>query len=510
MASRPRSPGFQAGFRSAVIALVATASARAQDPIWSVSADFDPSRVDLSARSKWVPDHDGDGVSDVLLASLASDHGGDFEDVVQLRSGADGAFLHEWNDATSFQLGAHSSGAGDIDADGIGDFAFVDLFFAVPDENVWIYSGATYAPILAYTPESQSVHRLIPLGDVDADGHDDFVVSLPGIGSGAGAVRWISGRDGTALFKRRGDTDMDGLGARLARIADLDGDSFPEVAAGAPQNWFGTGGYVRIFSGRTGAIVRDLFGPAGVSEFGGFGLDDAGDVDGDGIHDVIVSTPGYDLPSGPNAGLVMVFSGADGSTLFEAAGANPGDYFGTAAVGLGDVNGDGFSDFHTWRSNDAVIWSGRTLQVLYRFDGSDTLEIAGSGANLGSDVDGDGRADLLLIDFHGTAEPNFSVRGGNDLWLLSEPDVARASDVLTFTTGENDPGLLTIRFLVEVDGVPLMLAIPPFGTFGGDRRRVESFVLPPGLGVHTLVHVSFAQGPARGVLVSGRETLRIE
>src|SRR5688572_4563124 len=91
---------------SAITAIAVTSmspGARAQDPIWTVSADFDPARVDLSARSRWVPDHDGDGVSDVLLASPASDFGG--EDVVQLRSGADGSFLHEWRDATPFSLG---------------------------------------------------------------------------------------------------------------------------------------------------------------------------------------------------------------------------------------------------------------------------------------------------------------------------------------------------------------------------------------------------------------------
>jgi hypothetical protein len=144
--------------------------------------------------------------------------------------------------------------------------------------------------------------------------------------------------------------------------------------------------------------------------------------------------------------------------------------------------------------------------VLYRFDRVSLPGIAGHGG----DVDGDGRADLMLTEFHGLAEPDFVMRGGNDLWLLTEPDVASAGDTVTYTTGENDAGLLTIRFLVEVDGAPLMVPLPPIGSFGSDRRRVESFVLPPALGAHTLVSVAFAQSPVRGLIVSGRETLQLE
>src|SRR4029078_6945506 len=80
----------------------------------------------------------------------------------------------------------------------------------------------------------------------------------------------------------------------------------------------------------------------------GASLASAGDVNGDGIADVIVGEPDYDGPSTPNPheGRAMVFlgspSGPSLSPIWAAEGAQDG--FGAAVASAGDVNGDGFDD----------------------------------------------------------------------------------------------------------------------------------------------------------------------
>src|SRR5262249_22002149 len=99
-------------------------------------------------------------------------------------------------------------------------------------------------------------------------------------------------------------------------------------------------------------------------------------------------------------------------------------------------------------------------------------------------------------------------RAGNDLWMHAEPEEASGLDVVTFTTLERTPGLLTVRVIVEVDGLPTFIVLPPFGSLVSDEPLIESFTVPPGLGGHHLDHVALAQrSAAGGIVVSGHEAL---
>ena len=72
-------------------------------------------------------------------------------------------------------------------------------------------------------------------------------------------------------------------------------------------------------------------------------VSDAGDVNGDGVADLIVGA-GLDSTNGTFRGSARVLSGVDGSVLHDFEGDTVGDLFGTSVSGAGDVNGDGFAD----------------------------------------------------------------------------------------------------------------------------------------------------------------------
>ena len=104
--------------------------------------------------------------------------------------------------------------------------------------------------------------------------------------------------------------------------------------------------------------------------------------------------------NGPT-GSARVLSGSDGSVLYNFDSDIAGDEFGTSVSGAGDVNGDGTPDLIAGaprvRINGSDIGRARVLlgidgSVLYNFDGE---EFGGSVSGAG-DVNGDGRADLIV------------------------------------------------------------------------------------------------------------------
>ena len=131
---------------------------------------------------------------------------------------------------------------------------------------------------------------------------------------------------------------------------------------------------------------------------------DAGDIDSDGVHDVLTSAPYLTL--GPNqraAGRVYLYSGRTGEELRRHTG-TAGDLLGLSVSGVGDLDGDGHADYAATatRTNDPVrpgaemVWSGKDGKVLRMW----TCSIAGATMGFDStslpDCNGDGARDLLF------------------------------------------------------------------------------------------------------------------
>src|SRR5690606_6439208 len=136
-------------------------------------------------------------------------------------------------------------------------------------------------------------------------------------------------------------------------IDDIDGDGWNEVLVGNAGTFtagrtigYTSGGYV--LSGRDGAILREhhIGGSTGVDFAGRFGwsLASLGDVDDDGVGDYAIGQPGAFSGSESPDPSVHIISGATGDSIVVLSA--PADVvgFGTALLGLGDVNGDGTPD----------------------------------------------------------------------------------------------------------------------------------------------------------------------
>jgi hypothetical protein len=131
------------------------------------------------------------------------------------------------------------------------------------------------------------------MGDMDGDGCADLA-----IGSRQGPVNQpmdvflYSGKTGSLIDTFHGTRNQDFFGQALANAGDQDGDGYPELLIGAPNDdsIFTDGGAVHLFSGRT---RRELyrFDAEGAGGFFGLAVAGGGDPDGDGVPDFLAGAP---------------------------------------------------------------------------------------------------------------------------------------------------------------------------------------------------------------------------
>ena len=189
------------------------------------------------------------------------------------------------------------------------------------------------------------------LRDVDRDGAKDAIIGAPfhatAAGSNAGHVDVRSGRSGAVLhsyFGRPGEL----LGYAIADAGDVDGDGVHDVLIGAPQGGLSctgteTGpGHAYVRSGATGALLLTLGGAPSRSHLGA-AVSSAGDINGDGHADLLVGAPCAG-PTGAESGAAYVFSGASGTVLRRFAGVRAGDHFGIGTAAVGDIDRDRITD----------------------------------------------------------------------------------------------------------------------------------------------------------------------
>src|SRR5262249_33186619 len=141
-------------------------------------------------------------------------------------------------------------------------------------------------------------------------------------------------------FTVNGD-NFTSFGYSIATIGDIDQDGVRDILVGAPDYASETDpalGRITIYSGKTGALLREQVGEVG--DFLGWAVADADDVDGDGVEDYLVGAPLWNYGTGK----VMMKSGATGATLWTFSSNTKGWFQGKAVSRIGDFDQDGVDD----------------------------------------------------------------------------------------------------------------------------------------------------------------------
>ncbi|MCB9916663.1 MAG: FG-GAP repeat protein [Planctomycetes bacterium] len=346
----------------------------------------------------YVGDLTGDGVEEFAVGAPFDGPLVQRRGAVFVYDGATRALVHEWHGLDGWELGHTVARVGDVDQDGTPDVLVDAQQFDSYRGRVLVYSGATGA-VLQQRDGLASWEglgfSLAGLGDVDGDGWPDYAAG--GIGSSVtpGRLVVVSGRDGGIHWQVTG-TQYGYDFYSIAGLGDVDGDGRGDLVVGTRVFGELTGNRVIVYSGATGAELYAFDGSPGNRI--GHTVADAGDVDQDGVHDFLYSVH-YDNTLGvyPKARLV---SGATGAQLHEWAGTGYFSFFGVALAGAGDQTGDGVPDLLIGQSNASVapekLWlvDGATKAYLHGFELGWTGSILALAAD--ANLDGHGANEILV------------------------------------------------------------------------------------------------------------------
>jgi hypothetical protein len=284
-------------------------------------------------------DLNGDGKPDIVLGvPLASPGGLRYAGQVLVCSGKDGKpLLAIDGTGSSSTFGSAVAFLGDVDGDGkvdiaagapeAGDAGVVGVFSGKDGKFLFGVKGTPNSP----APEGATVDvdhlpgppmfgwAIAAVGDLDRDGRPDFAVgaiyAMPSGRRSEGRVQVFSGKDRSVLrtFDPPKAVEPGLCGYSVAAVGDLNGDGVPDVATGLPFSGAAKEGRALVFSGRDGQVLLSMRAPGGGTHFGA-SVAGAGDVNGDGVPDIVVGQPGW--PAGmPGPGRAFVMSGKDGSLL---------------------------------------------------------------------------------------------------------------------------------------------------------------------------------------------------
>ncbi|MDZ7331997.1 MAG: PKD domain-containing protein [candidate division KSB1 bacterium] len=279
------------------------------------------------------------------------------------------------------------------------------------------------------------------VGDVNQDGYEDVLIGAPQNSKGglrAGAAYLIFGSAEmpmplTSITKANvtflGSKARDEAGMKVSGVGDVNGDGISDFIIAAPMENGGTGKIYLFFGkkeGWTSLIQLDhadvVFSGEKLDDNAGLSVAGTGDVNGDGIGDILIGAPRSDS-NGSDAGRAYLVFGkksswartiglAQADIIFDSEA--PLDLFGWSVSGIGDVNGDGLADFAIGAPNhderdkkDAgkvYVFFGRpdlggripSSMANATFTGFSPNDMLGKNVSNGGDINGDGLGDFAV------------------------------------------------------------------------------------------------------------------
>lgn len=301
-------------------------------------------------------------------------------------------------------VGMSVDACGDVDHDDVDD-VILGVTSAGGGGTVYVVSSRTGALLHQLTNTSVGYFgaKVVGLGEVDGDGRMDFGIVASGLAPLLPSeVRVISGGTGLDLMDLLSAPD----GSDLAAVGDVNADAYSDVFVYSQgSTLIGPRAIHYGLTLATGRVIQDP-GPGG--GLFAWSLAAAGDVDGDHVPDLLIGEPLFDGVAN-DCGRVVVVSGANGSVLRTIEGSIANEQLGDRGRldGAGDVDGDGRADLVLGRPDAAggagvvEVWSGRTGQLLFSVAGDTPTDRFGLAVSGAGDVNYDELGDVVVASLEG-------------------------------------------------------------------------------------------------------------
>lgn len=276
----------------------------------------------LGIGVRGVGDVNRDGYGDVLASEPFQIWGAPYKSdkiaqagSVYLYSGKDGTVLKKWSgekvgDGFGTSIGGKTTNGLSI------------LMMGAPNAGdkktgrVYVYEGDSTDPKFIMEADSTGGSMggmfMSVVGDINADGIQDVYASdfaNGALGFSTGRAYINSGKDGSPLYVFTGEAAGDGFGIGVADAGDINQDGYDDLVIGAWQHASAapSGGKVYVYSGKDGSTIRTLTGKV-VGETLGFDATGIGDVNGDGVLDLLL-TSAWSAINGVRSGRTLIVSG---------------------------------------------------------------------------------------------------------------------------------------------------------------------------------------------------------
>ncbi|MFP6625431.1 MAG: VCBS repeat-containing protein, partial [Deltaproteobacteria bacterium] len=375
-------------------------------------------------------DFDGDGTEDLASSGPCAFIAGNWTvGRVIVYSGANGKkLLHLMGSQEKQRFGSALSFIGDLSGDGLPDLMVGSYGWDVVDPSdsdtvlrsragkieVFDRTGNVVLTMEGAFEDGHWGESLAALGDVNDDGWADFVVGAGQdlvAGNKRGVAYLISGVDGSVIDITEGDRDGDYWGSVIAPAGDLNDDGIVDVLVASGMTDFTNQedlGRVKLFSGD---FTRLFSGPWGDNKDDHFGKAVAGlaAVTSSGKPGLAIGVPGGDPNDVNKAGLVEVrmWKGGYVSTITEPTPVALAQ-FGLAVASVGDIDGDGLTDFvasapKATVGDEEISQAGRVHLIdagdgvpIWTHKGRLPMMHLGRSLTLTHDWDGDGINDVAV------------------------------------------------------------------------------------------------------------------
>jgi hypothetical protein len=386
-------------------------------------------------------DVDGDGCSEVIIGEPQVD--GTAGRVSLFMGSASGlAATADWTYGPGVtgcngveRCGFDVASAGDLNGDGYSDVAFTSYSYDLGiGPTGWgrgaalVFMGSATGlgsahDTLVHPPASGSYGiSLASAGDVNGDGYSDLIVGASrtdsplstALGEGAAFVYYgspagITAVEGTQDWAGWGLGHAHYYGRSVAGVGDLNGDGFGDVVIGA-HTWHRAEVLMGSPTGLPDSTEATMLLAPPQADYSGFGqvVGPAGDVDGDGLADVVIGAYWRTDPEFREGAAYVYYGSARPSVVADqaTAGWTAGDDYGLAVASPGDVDGDGYDDFavgapHADGDRGTVYLfagapEGPSSVASWSSSGGQTGGEYGATVAAAGDVHGDGYADLAI------------------------------------------------------------------------------------------------------------------